>query len=433
MLKVNVSDTDGDQPPRISRLPRRSGQHPSVADLVKRYQDYLPPSVSTQLASANPQQNPFIAESDQENVPARPTTRPKIRTRPKLPHRKESTSDFEHSYAASIAPKYLAHRRTSGVPTSSSRFAGVNPSSMESRDSSRRTSPDKRQAGRRTGEIGRPTSPPPSRPPPAISNRGGKVRIASRGTPKEKGQASRIPSMGNVRSSLRKSSHTGIASKVSNIARQFERIHKDNERATRRYAVIRGRRARPVASSKGATVEVFDSLKDAIKDVSDESGESSSEADDEEEDEEEGPLSMKRLGRTSSSATAKPDSSQEQTTLSSGETIAMTDEQQHGEHTHQASAELPQASPSSETERSGQSGETPLETPSTSDAEAGSAAADRPSTILKALSGFLPHHLRGHLELEGDDLMADPEHIFRESSMVVRTDEPTSIIALALK
>jgi 1-phosphatidylinositol-3-phosphate 5-kinase len=32
-----------------------------------------------------------------------------------------------------------------------------------------------------------------------------------------------------------------------------------------------------------------------------------------------------------------------------------------------------------------------------------------------------------------DDLIGDPEHIFRDSSMVVRTDEPTSIIALALK
>ena len=37
------------------------------------------------------------------------------------------------------------------------------------------------------------------------------------------------------------------------------------------------------------------------------------------------------------------------------------------------------------------------------------------------------------MDFEADDFMADPEHIFRESSMVVRTDEPTSIIALTLK
>lgn len=439
-LKVNISDTDADPPPRISRLPRRSGQHPKVADLVRRYQDYLPPSVSTQLVELNPPQTPFVAESDQESAPKPTTARPKLKTRPKLPHRKESTSDFEHSYAASIAPKYLAHRRPSGVTSSSSRFVAAHPPSMDSRDSSRRTSPDKRQAGRRTGEVVRPSSPPPSRHPPAMSTRGGKIRIASRGTQKDKGLNSRVPSLGNVRSSLRKPSHTGLSSKVSNIARQFERIHRDNERTTRRYAVIRGRRARPVASSKGATVEVFDSVKDAIKDVSDESGESSSEADDEEEyEEEEGPLSMKRVGRTSSSATAKPVSSQERSALPSVETNTPVDEAQADQGgkeigDHQAAAELPQASPSSEAEsQTAKSGETPLETPSTSDAEAGAATADRPSTILKALSGFLPHHLRGNLDIEGDDPMADPEHIFRESSMVVRTDEPTSIIALALK
>jgi 1-phosphatidylinositol-3-phosphate 5-kinase len=58
-------------------------------------------------------------------------------------------------------------------------------------------------------------------------------------------------------------------------------------------------------------------------------------------------------------------------------------------------------------------------------------------SILKALSGFWlqppPQSRRRGCELEGDDIMSDPEHIFRDSSMVVRTDEPTSIIALALK
>jgi len=36
-------------------------------------------------------------------------------------------------------------------------------------------------------------------------------------------------------------------------------------------------------------------------------------------------------------------------------------------------------------------------------------------------------------DAEAEDPLNDPEHIFRDSSMVVRTDEPTSIIALALK
>jgi 1-phosphatidylinositol-3-phosphate 5-kinase len=57
------------------------------------------------------------------------------------------------------------------------------------------------------------------------------------------------------------------------------------------------------------------------------------------------------------------------------------------------------------------------------------------NSFLKALSGFwpqnVPHHSRA--DYETDDPIRDPEHIFRDSSMVVRTDEPTSIIALALK
>jgi 1-phosphatidylinositol-3-phosphate 5-kinase len=71
-------------------------------------------------------------------------------------------------------------------------------------------------------------------------------------------------------------------------------------------------------------------------------------------------------------------------------------------------------------------------TPPASDLDSGT---ERPS-ILKTLSGFWPQQLppsRVRAELDGEDPMSDPEHIFRDSSMVVRTDEPTSIIALALK
>ena len=149
------------------------------------------------------------------------------------------------------------------------------------------------------------------------------------------------------------------------------------------------------------------------------------------------PLSMKQLNRNSSTATATllpaADSSS-----TGGRDEATPSDSQVDSGNQESSGEAVQAEFSAPQEklasgggsRSGQSGETPLETPSPSDAEAGGPTADRPSTILKALSGFLPHNLRSHLD---EDPMADPEHIFRESSMVVRTDEPTSIIALALK
>ena len=55
-------------------------------------------------------------------------------------------------------------------------------------------------------------------------------------------------------------------------------MNRDSERANRRFAVIRGKRARPVASAR-AKVAVLESIKDAIKDESESSD--SSEADDE--------------------------------------------------------------------------------------------------------------------------------------------------------
>jgi 1-phosphatidylinositol-3-phosphate 5-kinase len=56
-----------------------------------------------------------------------------------------------------------------------------------------------------------------------------------------------------------------------------------------------------------------------------------------------------------------------------------------------------------------------------------------PVSILKAISGLWLPQSRNREALDAEDPMSDPEHIFRDSSMVVRTDEPTSIIALALK
>ena len=81
---------------------------------------------------------------------------------------------------------------------------------------------------------------------------------------------------------MRRPTFTG--NKVSNIAKHFERINKDTDKANRRYAVIRGRKARPVTTAR-AKAEILDSIKDAIKDESESSD--SSEADDEGDDEDE--------------------------------------------------------------------------------------------------------------------------------------------------
>ncbi|KAL5535730.1 MDM12_1 [Sanghuangporus sanghuang] len=429
--------------PPMSKLPRRSGQHPSVADLVKRYQDYLPAPVSTDLArSSFPASALSGMESDQETPTLRRPPRPRVKSKPKILSRKESVSDFEHSYAANVAPKYLAPRRVTGAHQSS-RIPG--PAPVDSRDSSRRTSPDKRPSYSKrdsdsTVKGGRASSPPSRAALSGIPGRATKSAVAGR-VPKDRSQPSRVGSMSNVRNAFRKASNTNFGGKVSNIARQFERINKDFERTTRRYAVIRGRRARPVASSK-ATVEVFDSVRDAIKDVSDLSGESSSEADDEDDDENDAPMTRKASGPASTRLDSRSKDNHDEEPPDQG---AKCDETLAAHAGEIPLSSVFSSAPSTEVKPvgavveampspllQGQPNRTPSETPSPSDIESGPSGIDRPSTIMKALSGFLPNHLRGHFEFEADDPMADPEHIFRESAMVVRTDEPTSIIALAL-
>lgn len=433
---TDKAETNEDEPETsqtTSRLPRRSGQHPSVADLVKKYQDFLPPSVSAEIATSS--RPPQIPESDQEMgvIDRNPKSRPKNKT--KVPARKGSVSDFERSYAVNVGPKHLTHRRTPGAPQAASRIPTFIPSSLESRDSSRRTSPDKRPTLSRLGTDstirGGRLSPPPSKThPPKSPGRTPRSRIVSRNQPRERSQASRISSS-NARTTMRKTSNASGGGKVSNIARQFERINRDTERANRRYAVIRGRRARPVASSK-ATVEVFDSVKDAIKDVSDISDDSSSEADDEDEDEGNRKAPLKAKVDTISLDKA-PKQSENIDVIKTKPNEGLSEVR-----ASQEASSIPSYSSSSSEMKvpeetvlptSPPVNQTPCETPPPSDMESGTIATDRPSTFMKAITGFWP---RNQMDFEADDFMADPEHIFRESSMVVRTDEPTSIIAMTL-
>lgn len=237
---------------------------------------------------------------------------------------------------------------------------------------------------------------------------------------------------------MRRASAIGMGGKVSNIARHFERLHRDNEKANKRYAVIRGRRARPVASSR-ATVEIFESVREAIRDES-ESSDSSSEADDEDEGE----------GEDERDKKTSPELEVQDAELQSPAVIS----QPSLNHTSTPVDTLPTVDPVPRLDAETETNPSPIdmgalsnpqiptvvqppfETPPQSDAETTPMGQERPSTLLKALSGFWPHQTSGarsQVDFDGDDPLADPEHIFRESSMVVRTDEPTSIIALALK
>ncbi|KAJ7597343.1 hypothetical protein C8J56DRAFT_316262 [Mycena floridula] len=414
-----VADS-GKRQTRQSRLPRRAVHHPSVAELVRKYQDFIPPQGIHALAKTAFAATSVVSESEQEYVtPIR--TRARSKSRHRLPARKASTSDFEQGYAANIAPRYLTQSRKSLAHAPGSRIPGPIGSAFESRDSSRRPSPEKRSMSGKGKEVrfGRPSSPPNAKAQAAP--KAGRTRTRARErTP------SRSSSTAGTKSTFRRPSNAA-SSKVSNIAKHFERLGRDAERAKGRYTVIRGRRARPVASAR-AKVEILDSVKDAIKDES-ESSDSSSEADDEGDGNDgrvvpqiESPESdhiIEPSAKTAPPVERFPESSE---TLTAGEQPAGNDNLSVPATRTTSLPPSPFLS-SVKTDISA--------TPPHSDLDMGGGT--ERNSILKALSGFWlqpPPVSRNSSETE--DPMHDPEHIFRDSSMVVRTDEPTSIIALAL-
>ncbi|KAI0673591.1 hypothetical protein C8Q78DRAFT_1017884 [Trametes maxima] len=425
--------------PAASKLPRRVSVYPSVAELVRKYQDYLPPQgvedlTKTALAPGVP-----VSESEQESAPL---VRPRVRTkgRQHFLNKRSSVSDFESSYAANIAPKYLT-KRTIAQPNSRIPIA----LSSDSRNPSRRTSPDKRPSFSRmsTDSTLRPgrSSPPLGRSGPPVASSRLRNKPSLRLGPKDKMPPSRPSSIINPKSTFRRP--TGAGSKVSNIAKHFERINKDTERANRRYAVIRGKRARPVASAR-AKVEVLESIKDAIKDESESSD--SSEADDEgggdDEDHPEPNAPPKSPQKKAEDVPLLPAvvPAEDRAVDGTFADAAPVDQPVVNEPAGSPSTreipivDVPPSSVLSSPVLSPTTRTTMLPTtPPSTDMELGPAGR---RSLLKAIaSGLWPPppltRNRGDPDLDVDP-MADPEHIFRDSSMVVRTDEPTSIIALAL-
>ncbi|GAW06574.1 1-phosphatidylinositol-3-phosphate 5-kinase [Lentinula edodes] len=202
-----------------------------------------------------------------------------------------------------------------------------------------------------------------------------------------------------------------------------------------RIVVSESRRARPVASAR-AKVEVLESVQDAIKDDDESSSsDSSSEADDEGgEDQDEGKTVAELVEQTESPEevtrvevvkTAPPDSTFPESTQTDKHITP-------GSESTESSATLPPSTISLPPSPFLRTDHSVSVTPPHSDLEAPVPGTER-NSILKALSGFwLQPPPLTRSSLDNDDLMVDPEHIFRDSSMVVRTDEPTSIIALAL-
>ncbi|KAI0081129.1 hypothetical protein K474DRAFT_1614205 [Panus rudis PR-1116 ss-1] len=437
-----------------SRLPRRSAQYPSVAELVKKYQDFLPPQGVEELTKTALAPPVPMSESEYEG-PQTITIKPRNKHKTtRTIMKKPSMSDFEQSYAANIAPRYLVTKRNVPNGGYGSRIPGPVGPAYESHPSSRRSSPDKRPSLPRmhsdTAAWSGRTSPPLGRPPqpagPFIPKGNKMMKSPQRAIGRDRTHSYRTANSGSggPKGSVKKS---GPGTKVSNITKHFERINRETERSSRRYTVIRGRRARPVASSK-AKVEILESIKDAIKDEEESSSSDSSEADDEGEGEEED----SRRSKKNTSAPAEspqhilPLPAPEVVIQKDGDTPPQTSKSEPPPMSEagaskdsellqppatavpaMTSPEPPSAPPSVPASPAirPEQGLSPASPPP----ELEGAGTERHSSLLKALSGFWPNQPAPR---DGDDPMADPEHIFRDASMVVRTDEPTSIIALAL-
>ncbi|KAJ7103100.1 hypothetical protein B0H15DRAFT_810942 [Mycena belliarum] len=416
---------------RVSRLPRRSNNNLNVAELVKKYQDFLPPQGVHELTKTAFAPRVVVSESEQEYAPIR--LAPRSKSRHRMPVKKQSTSDFEQGYAANIAPKYLTHSRR--IPQAAgSRIPGPVGSAVQSEESSRRPSPEKRSLSGKGREVRFGRAPRPSSPPlrgasatTLVNGKSGRSKPVARTRDKT---PSRTTNPGS-KSTFRKPA-TGPGSKVSNIAKHFERLGRDAERSKTRYAIIRGRRARPVASAR-AKVEVLDSVKDAIKDETDSSD--SSEADDE------GDGNDGNVEEAKTVTELVQQSSPESEPLIPEVTVKSAPPLESAPTTTE-----PPAAPEDPAPRMLPPGPLSLPpSPFLSSFKDHSNAFTPPppdldlangterNSILKALSGFwLQQPPTSRSPFEGDDPMNDPEHIFRDSSMIVRTDEPTSIIALAL-
>ena len=405
----------------------------SVAELVQRYQDYLPAQGVQDLAQTALSPRPVVSESEQE-YPSHGTVRPttaRTRTRHRVPIRKPSTSDFEQGYAANAAPRRVAHSRKS-LNLTGSRIPVPLGTAFESRESSRRSSPDRRHILSNDGHPSRPSSPHGEKHV-FSSLKLTKTRVVSRSKDK---QPTRTPATPGNKMTFRRPAST-TANKVPAMTRHYERLGRDAERSRSRYAVIRSRPARPVVYAP-AKVKVLDSVKEAIADDS-ESSDSSSEADDEADgNDEERPVSPTMQGQPldpdpATSPVAPEPIPEPPAPPTISETPATPPQVPINLETQEVEkpARLPHPGqitlPSSPFLKNVKSNQEMVHTPPTSDSELG----PERLSFMRALSVFWQQPTRNSIEV--DDPMNDPEHIFRDSSMVVRLDEPTSIIALALK
>ncbi|ORY91449.1 hypothetical protein BCR35DRAFT_274133 [Leucosporidium creatinivorum] len=244
--------------------------------------------------------------------------------------------------------------------------------------------------------------------------------------------------------------------RVSTIANHFNKLSRDNERERqRKLTLFRGKRARPVAIAH-PTIQVFDNVKDAAKEDSDEDeGQSSDGADDEDDDEHEEDSEGDDDGKDSRSRSPDRRARVEPSTTSTKESftydatapaISMADAL--ARPTLQSVApdeaaatvnaedmpkvEISEADATSEADApsvppSPLLNEGFATLPRTSEGES---SGNERGSIIKAISSLWAYRGGDFTPLEYP--LAAGEHIFADNPILVREDEPSSILAFAL-
>ncbi|KAG8684260.1 1-phosphatidylinositol-3-phosphate 5-kinase, partial [Ceratobasidium sp. 394] len=447
----------------VSRLPRRSKPHPSVADLVKQFQAVLPENFASGAVAYGPLARTSLLSDSEHESEAQPQ---RIRGRPRAPANRSKfqskgnypqSSDLERGNTASVAPRYADDAGPSRIPAPVQVPAEYSHSGRSSPTHSTLYVPKRPGLSRTTTgstiKNANALAPISSSPPTArkvssaVSNKPAKAKAPARNPPRDRSAVRTASTTGTSRQGTRRVTVPGgslAGTKVATQVRQFERLTKEHEKANRRYQIMRGRRARPVAFAK-AKVEIFKDFKDALRDDESESSDSSSEADDEDEGEEDPAkfrsdtldpiMSVPDLAEHSAPAEATvPSLSQQE-----GHQTAPVEKVPDGglpkpnvtlpgrpSEMHTPESSLP-PSPFIRPMREHQLGSANY-----SESEM-SASVDRKSFLYRVSSAAMSRiQSRDNIAANLAYPVAPTDHVFAESYITVREDEPTSIIALTL-
>ncbi|CAE7226835.1 unnamed protein product [Rhizoctonia solani] len=469
--KDTVAETtiipSGEYPQRISRLPRRARPPPppSVSDLVKQFQAVLPEDFATGAIGYGPLARTSLlsdSEHDSEAQPRRARGRPRaIANRPKFQPKSHTLgSDFERSYAMNVAPRQT---RDSASEAGPSRIpAPIQPTISPPAEitQSGRSSPTHSMFGHiKRPVLSRTTTgstiknvnaaalePLTGMRKASLNLNKSKGKAPARNAPRDRSSIRNASSTTSNKQGTRRVTGPGptnTGSKVASQIRQFERLSKESEKANRRYAIIRGRRARPVVTAK-PKVEIFDSYEDALRDGESDSSDSSSEADDEYDGEEDhNKLRVDTLDPILSVSDLTVNSMTLPAPVPSVPTLdhQTADTNEHEKREEHAKFKL-QTRPQHVADFTPESSvpSSPLIRPTRdsglgqgnySEAEL-SASADRRSFLYRMSSAISRMQSREYTAMNLLYPAAPTDHVFAESYITVREDEPTSIIALTL-